>query len=148
MRMEVDKVLNVFHGALLAKILPALGGGYEAGSAAVIGMGLNLAAQEYDCAVEELVADNNDVRQLFGLGLDLVKEESLRVELAALFNTKTASLRVSELSRENHALNRVLIDLHVYVEEHGDARTKVLETAILEYLKRSAERRSIEFPAY
>lgn len=146
MKIDVEQTLLGFQTTLLTNILPALGTDYVAGSAGTIGVGLNLAAQEFDRAADVLVADNQEIRALFAEASELLPDAKLTARLREAATSRDASFRVSELSRNNDTLNELLIELHTRVEELQSPPAKKIEGKILKHLEASADRRSLDFP--
>jgi hypothetical protein len=141
MNPEVDKILGVSASQLMTQLAPLLPTGYAQGSASLLSVMMVLAAQEYDRAAEIRVAENADMRALFGELAPLVSAPALRADLQRAANAEDASLAISALNESNAALRRLLIALQTHVEEAAGIVARTAEARIWEVLKASAARR-------
>lgn len=146
MKIDVEQALLGFQTTLLTNVLPVLGTDYLAGSTGTIGVGLNLAAQEFDRAADLLVTDNRELRALFAAASESLEDAKLTARLREAATSRDASFRISELSHNNDTLNELLIELHTHVEELPGPPAQEMEGRILKHLRASASRRSLDFP--
>lgn len=142
---EVDKALSSFSGTLLTKIMPHLTSEYAQRDLTLIALALNGAAEEYDRAAENRLAENRATRAIFREALPLLGEGELRDALAAAATSEPKSLRIRDLNAANSALAALLIDLQGHVEGRSGAAWRDLELKIWEELKLRTTRRAIGF---
>ena len=95
------------------------GAAFAQGTVALLATVLSMSAKEYDRAAEIRVAENNDLRALFGELAGTPRDEGLRAKLAAAAKSKDASLLISVLNQNNYALRRLLTEAMIYAELHG-----------------------------
>jgi hypothetical protein len=146
MKPEVDQILGLSAGQLLAGIAPLLPAGYEQGTASLIAFMMMLSAQEYDRAADIRAVENTELRALFGELVPLIVDEHLKSELAQAAASNDASLNVSALNAANYALRRLLIALQTHVEQLPGAKARAAERRIWDVLRASAERRLVRLP--
>lgn len=146
MKPEVDQILGLSAGQLLAGIAPLLPAGYEQGTASLIAFMMMLSAQEYDRAADIRAAENAELRSLFGELAPLIADAQLKSALLEAAATKDVSLSVSALNAANHELRRLLIALQTQVEQMPGARARGAERRIWDVLRASAARRLVRLP--
>ncbi len=145
MKPEIDQVLRTAAGQLMLEIAPRIGEEHTRTTAALLAAMLGTAAEEYDRAAEVRHLENQDFRTLFRTAAPRVSDAGLATRLERAANAPEPSLRVSELNRANDELRRLLIELHVHVEESEGPDARRLEDEIWQALRRSAERRMHPF---
>jgi len=144
MNPEVDKILDFSASQLMTQLAPLLPSGYAQGSASLLSMMMMLAAQEYDRAAEIRVAENTDLRALFGELAPLISDPALRTDLQRAATKKDASLAISALNTSNAEFRRLLIALQAHMEEAAGIVARTAEARIWEVLKASAARRLLK----
>ncbi len=106
-----------------------------------------MVAQDYDRAVEVLVADQSDMRALFEAALGSIDDAALAARMSAAITARPASLHVKDQSAQADIAMRVLIDLHAYVEDaeaRGEARASALNLKIWTFLDVHVARRAYD----
>ena len=139
MSPEVDTIL----GLTAQKIAAGFGehgAAFAAGTVGLLGMVLSLSAKEYDRAADIRVAENKDIRALFGELAGGVRDATLQVRLETAAVGQDASLRISVLNEGNYALRRLLTELQIDTEARGD---KVAQKNIWDVLRALAARRAV-----
>jgi hypothetical protein len=144
MNPEVDKILNFSASQLMTQLAPLLPSGYAQGSASLLSVMMMLAAQEYDRAAEIRVAENADMRALFGELAPLISDPALRADAQRAATKKDASLNISTLNTSNAEFRRLLIALQAHMEEAAGIVARTAEARIWEVLKASAARRLLK----
>ncbi len=119
MSPEVGMILGLSAQKLAAGV-GEHGAAFAAGQSALLGLMLNMSAQEYDRAADIRFAENADMRALFAELAPNVGDAGLRAQLTATAATKDTSLAITALNAANAELRRLLIALQVHIEEHGD----------------------------
>lgn len=143
MNPEVGTILGL-SAQKIAMGIGDQGAAFAAGTAGLLGMMLSLAAQEYDRGTEIRVAENADLRALFGALAPGVDDAVLKAKLEAAAASQDASLRISALNESNYALRRLLTEAQVHAEAHG---AKDAERRIWAVLKTLAARRLVTLGA-
>ncbi len=100
-----------------------------------------MAAQEYDRAADIRVAENADMRALFGELAPQMSGWACAAIWRRLPATHDASLRVSALNASNETLRRLLIRLHAQMDETGADTRRIWDV-----LKAMAARRTLTLP--
>ncbi len=148
MKPEVQEVLGQLAQTLIADLGPRISEPYGQSSAAVIGMLLTAAAEEWDRAAARRVEENAALRVLFRDAVAVVKGQRLRRRLGKAATAADPGLLIGELARENEALRSLLIDLHAHVESLSGGGARVLEERIWEELRASTERRALSIAPF
>lgn len=148
MKPDVQEVLGQLAQTLIADIGPRIGDAYGQSSAAIIGMLLSAAAEEWDRAAAWRVEENTVLRALFRDADAAVEDERLRERLAEAASGRDPGLRIGELARANDALRSLLIELHAHVEALGSPAARALEEQIWEELRASTERRALSIAPF
>ncbi|HJW41142.1 MAG TPA: hypothetical protein VJ476_07930 [Rhizomicrobium sp.] len=117
------------------------GAAFAQGQVGLIGMMMTLSAKEYERGADIRVAENNELRALFGELAGTVSDATLKPKLTAAAASKDASLRISLLNENNYVLRRLLTEAMIHVEDHGQ-RTDLQR--IWTVLKSLAERRLVQ----
>jgi len=117
------------------------GAAFAQGTIGLLGSVLTMAAKEYDRAADIRVAENADLRALFGTLAGVVRDEGLKAKLQAAAAARDDNLRISTLNENNYALRRLLTEAMVFVEVHG---LRDAEKRIWAVLKAAAERRLVQ----
>ncbi len=143
MKPEVDQILMITAGQIMAELAPNLTTHYTQGAAQLAAIMAILSAQEYDRAAEIRVAENCDLRALFAELGPVVADPGLRTRLEEAASGEDASLRIAPLDQTNYALRELLIQMHEVLETQGDAAG---QTKVWSLLKRLAERRQLHLP--
>lgn len=141
MNPEADQILGVSAMRLMGDFAPALDTQYRQAMAQVVALLLMMSAQEYDRAADIRVAENEDMRGLFGELVPSIADAGLRGELETALAMRDNSLRISALNASNEILRRLLIRLHVHVEETGADTRRIWDV-----LKAMASRRTLTLP--
>jgi hypothetical protein len=140
MKPEADDILNISADQLMAGVIPNLAASYLQGATAIHALLMKFAAREYERGADIRAAENADIRALFAkLGND-VRDPALKARLDAAAATRDASLTISALDAANADLRRLLIELHVHLEDN-DARES--EKRVWGLLKTMAARRAM-----
>jgi hypothetical protein len=146
MSPEVDQILNLSAGQLLAGTVPLLPNSYAQGSTSLVAFLMFFAAREYERGADIRARDNADMRALFGELSPLVSDNALKTKLEQAASSSDPSLAISALDRSNAELRKLLIALQTYVEDRSDAAACAAEKRIWEVLRASAERRFLKPP--
>jgi len=146
MKPDVDQILGLSAGQLLATVAPLLPAGYAQGTTSIIAFMLMLSAQEYDRAAEIRATENAELRALFGELAQLVDDADLRSALSDAAITKDKSLNISALNASNESLRRLLITLQTQIEDMRGPEARQAERRIWEVLRAGAARRLLRLP--
>lgn len=138
MKPEASDILNISADQLMGGILPHLTISYLQGTTAVHALLLKLAAREYERGAEIRVAENADIRAAFAELAPVVRDAALKTKLEAA--PKDTTFAISALDAVNAQLRRLLIALHVHVEDIG---AREAERRLLTLLKDMAARRAV-----
>ena len=140
MKPDVSDILNITAEQSMAAIVAAAAPHYVQGATAVHGLLLRFAAREYERGADIRARENADIRTLFAeLGAG-VRDESLRMQLAQAASSRDEPLTISSLDASNATLRKLLIALHVHVEEQG---LRAADKRIWQLLKTIAARRAM-----
>jgi hypothetical protein len=139
MSPEVDTILRLTAQKIAAGF-GEHGAAFAAGTVGLLGMVLGLSAKEYDRAADIRVAENKDIRTLFGELAGSVRDAALRARLEAAAAEQDASLRISVLNAGNYVLRQLLTELQIDAEERGDAAA---QKRIWDVLRALAARRVV-----
>ena len=148
MKPEVQEVLGQLAQTLIADLGPKIDEPYGQSSAAVVGMLLTAAAEEWDRAAARRVEENTALRALFRDAAAAVKGQRLRRRLEKAAAAADPGLRIGELARENETLRSLLIDLHAHVESLSGGAARALEERIWKELRASTERRALSIAPF
>ncbi len=148
MKPDVPEVLGQLAQTLIADLGPKIGEPYGQSSAAVIGMLLTVAAEEWDRAAARRVEENATLRALFREAAATVEGQRLRRRLEKAAEAADPGLRIGELARENETLRSLLVDLHAHVESLSGGAARALEERIWEELRASTERRALSIAPF
>jgi hypothetical protein len=143
---EVDQILGISAGQLMAGVIPLLPDSYSQGSTAVVSFLMLFAAQEYERGAEIRAADNADMRGVFAALAPLVGDAELKRKLDEAADALDVSLRISALNKSNAQLRALLIELQAHLEMQDGRAARDGETCIWDILKASAARRLIKPP--
>ena len=146
MKPEVDQILNLSAGQLLAATVPLLPNSYSQGSTSVLAFMMLFSAQEYERAAEIRVRENLDMRALFAELSPLVAEAEFKSALEVATRAMDESLLISALDRNNGDLRKLLIQLQTYLEEQSSGAARAGVKRIWDVLKAAAERRFLKPP--
>jgi hypothetical protein len=138
MKPEASAILNIGAEQLMGTIAPHLDAAYLQGSAAIHALLLRFIAREYERGAAIRKAENDDMRAAFVELAPSVRDGALRARLEAA--PADDSLAISALDTVNVALRRLLIALHVHVEDIG---ARDAEKRLLVLLKDMAARRAV-----
>ncbi|MGD0193118.1 MAG: hypothetical protein ABSD74_20465 [Rhizomicrobium sp.] len=141
MNPEVDQILLLSASQLMGTIAPLLPEGYPQGQASLLSFMMVLGAQEFGRAADIRAKENAGMRALFGESAPGVNDAGLRRRLEAAVSTRDDDLTIAGLNAANAELRRLLIELQIHAEAHGN---RDAETSIWEVLKRSAEARLVK----
>jgi hypothetical protein len=109
-------------------------------------MCLDLIAEDYDRAVDVLVADRADIADIFKVALPYL-EDGLREQVRQRLDFETKDLRVRTLSQRADGDMAVLIELHRISEggdEAGDGWAAEINAYIWRFIGNYADRRKYE----
>ncbi len=138
MKPEADDILNISADQLMAGVIPNLAASYLQGATAIHALLMKFAAREYERGADIRAAENGDIRALFAELGSKIRDPSLRGRLDEAAATRDASLTISALDAANAELRRLLIALHVHLEESG---AREGEKRVWHLLKAMAARR-------
>ena len=116
MKPEIPNVLEILAGTLLFDVMPNVSPSYRQSSVGVSAMLLGMVREEWDRAASRRSEENAALRALFRESLSAVSDANLRSRLDEAANSGDASLRISDLERDNEKLRALLIELHAHVE--------------------------------
>ncbi len=136
MKPGVPLVATEIAHRLRTDILTQLSG-FPANVAAMSAQMLDMIAQHWDDAAQNLVEENDAFRQALAEGAALYGS----ADWAALGSGSTADVRIPTLARANEELRAGLILLHARVENDASAAARPVEEAIWSALRRSVELR-------
>lgn len=139
-----DAALRAMMGTLMMDIAPQLPDDYRKASANLLAFALMMIAIELDRAVDVAVCDNHEMRALFETAAVVVDDQSLRRRLRDAASASEPDLRVSTLTAATNDLRRLLIEVHIALEQQDTAPARELCAAIWRFLQRAAERRAIQ----
>lgn len=137
MRPEISEILRTSAMQIPGMVAPTA---YGLGSAGLMTGLLMISAQHYDRAAEIRVADNTEMRALFGALAAGVTDAALRASLEAAAASRDDSIRISALNAANAELRKLLIALQTHLEDTGDKAGQARAWVVL---KASAERRML-----
>lgn len=146
MRQRLDKLLKDISVALLTEISPSLKNEYASSNVNLMGYMLLNIANEYDCAAEIRVDENNKMRRIFSDSIRLVDDEDLKERLLTAANSEDQSLKISSLDEANNQLKALLIELQAYLEKKNSVECIEQANKIWEFLEDSASRLREVFP--
>jgi hypothetical protein len=138
MKPEAGDILNISADQLMGTILPQLSVSYLQGTTAIHAILMKLAAREYERGAEIRVAENADMRAAFAELAPIVRDDALKAKLDAA--PADTALAISALDAVNTELRRLLIALHIHVEDIG---ARDAEGRLLKLLKDMAARRAV-----
>ncbi len=119
MKPEASDILNISADQLMAGVVPNLAASYLQGATAIHALLMKFAAREYERGADIRAAENGDIRALFAELGGQVHDETLNLRLAEAAASCDASLTISALDAANVELRRLLIALHVQLEDTG-----------------------------
>ena len=143
MKPEIPNVLEILAGTLLFDVMPNVSPSYRQSSVGVSAMLLGMVREEWDRAASRRSEENAALRALFRESLSAVSDANLRSRLDEAAQGGDASLRISDLERDNEKLRALLIELHAHVELESGAGARAVEEAIWRELSDSTERRKL-----
>ena len=143
MKPEIPNVLEILAGTLLFDVMPNVSPSYRQSSVGVSAMLLGMVREEWDRAASRRSEENAALRALFRESLSAVSDANLCRRLDEAANSGDASLRISDLERDNEKLRALLIELHAHVELESGAAARAVEEAIWRELSDSTERRKL-----
>jgi hypothetical protein len=146
MKPEVDQILNISAGQLMAGVIPLLPDSYSQGSTALLSFLMLFCAQEYERGADIRAADNADMRTTFAALAPLVGDRKLKARLEEAAASADASLLISALDKSNAHLRALLIALQAALEEQQGDAARTGEKRIWDILKASAARRLVKSP--
>jgi hypothetical protein len=146
MKPEVDQILNMSAGQLMAGVIPLLPDSYSQGSTALLSFLMLFSAQEYERGAEIRVADNTDMRAVFRALAPLVSDAKLKSSLVEAAASADSSLLISALDKSNSHLRVLLIELQTHLEDRQGDAARAGEKRIWDVLKASAARRLLKSP--
>lgn len=130
---------------IMADLVPGAANAYSMSDLAMIATLMSMTAEDYDRAVEVLIADERDMCEIFSVARAHVADPTLGRRLEAAFRSPPENLRVSHLSARADGAMQVLIDLHALVETARDTGAHwadPLDRQIWSFLERHTERRA------
>lgn len=139
MTPETNHLLNLVAARLLTVVAPDLpAGGYGQSSIATLAMTVMMSAQAFETAADTRAWENGEMRRLLKDGAAWGPFENA--------DAMENSLTISALNEVGFKLKRDLIRLHEAAEADSRPEARVLEQAILAFLKASADRRRLYMP--
>ncbi len=142
MNPTLTEILTGNTVAIMTPQPPEAGGDYAASRAGMLATLNMLAAQEAENGVAVRVWENRAIRAVCAEAS--AYDSALGGRLSKAAADTDVDLALSVLDTANAQLRRLLIDLHVAVENAGDA---VLDRRILELYRDMAHARRLEMPA-
>ncbi len=147
MTQALPKILEHLAETLRSDIGPALEGHYSGGNANMIALMLDMAGAECEAAVDCLVREISQLRQLFETAVERGLPDGLAASLSGeLARNPFESYRLSVLEGVLDRMLAHLIDLHVWSESADTAAHAETETAILDFLVTQAAERMPQLP--
>jgi hypothetical protein len=146
MKPEVDQILEISAGQLMAGVVPLLPDSYSQGSTALLSFLMLFSAQEYERGAEIRATDNAEMRAAFGALAPIVGDADLKKKLEDAATSTVSSLLISKLNQSNAHLRALLIELHIYLESQDGDDVRAGEKRIWDVLKASAARRLVKSP--
>jgi hypothetical protein len=146
MKPEVDQILGLSAGQLMADVVPLLPNSYSQGSTALLSFLMLFSAQEYERGAEIRATDNAEMRAVFGALAPIVGDAELKKKLEDVASSTDPSLLISKLNQSNAHLRALLIVLHTHLESQGGDAARGGERRIWDVLKASAARRLLKPP--
>jgi hypothetical protein len=143
MTPQPDAALRAMMGTLMMEIAPHLPDDYRKASTSLLAFALMVISIELDRAADVAISDNREMRELFATGADVVEDQMLRQRLREAALSSEPDMRVSTLTAATDDLRRLLIELHVALEEQASAAARDLCAGIWRFLRDSAQRRAI-----
>jgi hypothetical protein len=145
MRPSLSKYLAGATGTLARDVSPLLESAYARAQVGSLSMVLNFVSREADRAADTLVREQDAIRALFADAAKAALPDDLCTRLREAAAGHRASLKVSELERENTGLKAVLIELHEAVEASSDPASAEIEARIWKILNDGADARIVGF---
>lgn len=147
MAIEVNQVLMGLLPTLAGEIpaqLPAES--YAQGQLGIVAALLLLSAMEHDRAADTRIWENAELRRIFASAAESLPGIPCRDQLQEASAGVEPDFKMGTLNAANDALQRLLIELHVAVEEADTPGAKSVESEIWSFLRGSAERRDLQLP--
>ena len=145
MRPDVTRVLGGVAATIAGSLMPELTTPFARATAATSAGILGMIAQEFDRAAARQVEENDAIRQILALAVDVVDEDGLTARCAdVLESPPERDYRVSTLKAENDILRGLLIDVHAHAESRDDAAALNLVERIWDELRASTRRRTLK----
>ena len=148
MKPDVSIVMQGFFGTLIGDVAPHLSAEYSMGHVGIMGLMLHMTAEVYDRAADIRLAENREMRALFGQAAALVEDGALKAKLTRAAEGRDVSFRISALEENNAALAALLIELQAHVEGSDAPWAAGLEARIWDHLVATMERRELPFPSF
>lgn len=145
MRPSLAKYLAGATGTLARDVSPLLESAYARAQVGSLSMVLNFVSREADRAADTLVREQDAMRALFADAANAALSEELRNRLRDAAAGQRASLKVSELERENAVLKTLFIELHEAVETSSDPAAAEIEGRVWKILNDGADARIVGF---
>ena len=144
MKPEVDQILNLSAGQIMATLAPHMPAGYAQATAGLTSFMMMFAAQEYDRAADIRARENTEMRALFRELAPQLRDAALKRKLESAAATQDESLKISALNETNSELRKLLIALQIHLETLKDAHDA--RARIWDLLRTAAERRVLKLP--
>lgn len=141
MNPPVDAVLRDIAQQISEEICPSIDG-YHRGTLSMAAVMLSMAADEWDVAASNRVAENRAIRALLKEGAPMVSDD-MAARHCELASRSDDDLRISALDRANAPLRAALIELQVVLETQPGYDAGALLEKIWSELKVSTERRGV-----
>lgn len=148
MKPDVGIVMQGFFGTLIGDVAPHLSAEYSMGHVGIMGLMLHMTAEVHDRAADIRLAENREMRALFGHAAALVEDGALKAKLTRAAEGRDVSFRISALEENNAALAALLIELQAHVEGSDAPWAAGLEARIWDHLVATMERRELPFPSF
>lgn len=132
---------------IVADLIPKARDAYTTADLGLTTALLDMVAQDYDRAVEVLVSDQNNIREIFVAALGSIVDQALADRMLATLEARAVSYRVTDQSDQTDAAMRVLIDLHAHVEDaeaRGEAWAAPFNRRIWTFLDAHVARRAYD----
>lgn len=105
-----------FATRIMTDLIPKAADAYTVADLGMTAELLRMVAQDFDRAVDNLMADLSGIQSICGEALPVVIDAGLRERMRVVADAAPVSFKVQPLSAQADEAMRVLIDLHAHVE--------------------------------
>ncbi|TVV73342.1 hypothetical protein [Sphingomonas solaris] len=135
MTLAIETAVRGVAEVLRDRVAPTLDDGYAIEAVRLSAMMLTMMANAADDAVVLRVAENGQLRALFGEAAGIVDDATLSARLEEAARSSDPGLRISELDRETDRLRRLLVALQIQLEAQADEQATILGQRIWRMLR-------------